>query len=295
MIDKYEHGTNNSPASVDETSSITVKRTHGLGNVLCLLPALDCLANDGYQITVITRPEWLYTFSTIRPKFTWTCDTDDDAINLDELTCDLMPSEHRSDESGRLLGVPSPLPTKALRLNIPLSWSENFAALSGAIVFAPEGGHRSRYWPYCGELGNALEGRNLVLVGLDDLPAINCQTDLRGQLQLHELFGLMAVASVVVTMDSAALHIAGALKIATVAIFGGIDPKLRLRGDQQAVVLHGDVDCCPCNKNETCHGSYHCISAVTVKDVTNAIAIAPHTDNLVIRAVPALRRDTLAE
>ncbi len=71
-------------------------------------------------------------------------------------------------------------------------------------------------------------------------------------------------------MDSGVLHIAAAVGTPTVALFGGIDPTHRIRKNQNVVVLHSDLDCFPCNKNETCNGQYPCIKSTQPENVANA-------------------------
>ena len=270
---------------------VSIQRRHGLGNVICLLPALDYLHSIGCDIQVITNPVWIHTFSRLRPDYSWISeisDVDNDIINLDEMTKHKRPSEHRIDEFAHLLNVEAPLPSP--HLTIPHLWREPFEPLTGSIVFAPEGGHPSRTWPRgkAAQLKAVLPNQKLVLVGAHPEPNIPCDFDTRGQLELHELFGLLAVADAVVTMDSGVLHIAAALQVPTVAVFGGMNPKFRVRPDQKVVILQTDLPCCPCSKNETCFDRFDCIQAITPQDVGNAIPLARQTDRCVILKIPSL-------
>lgn len=49
--------------------TISIRRCHGLGNVVLLLPVLDHLHSKGFKVNLVTREEWISTFSTLRPKF----------------------------------------------------------------------------------------------------------------------------------------------------------------------------------------------------------------------------------
>jgi len=124
-----------------------------------------------------------------------------------------------------------------------------------------------------------------VLVGTSEEPPIRCNLNTRGKLSVEQLIGLLAVAGVVVTMDSAVLHIAAALAVPTVAVFGGVDPDYRVRQDQAVVVVQADMPCCPCNKDEQCDGQFPCIAAATVEDIRDAIELAKTATKRIIHRV----------
>ncbi len=282
------------PVPVDITPCLSIKRSHGLGNVICLLPVLDRLHEEGYRINVFTRPEWIHAFSVLRSPYCWSAaDCPEDVIDLDELTCGLAPTEHRTDEFAHLLGLGCPF--SSARLRVPEVWTKPFERFRGGIVFAPEGGHPSRCWPteQAARLLDYINGDKLILVGTHTEPVIPCHFDLRGQLELHELFGLLAVAGVVVTMDSAVLHIAAALDVPTVAVFGGVNPGFRVRQDQHVVAITAKMDCCPCNKDESCAGGYPCINAAQPEDIAKTIQLARNINSRVIYQVPFIPNRTM--
>jgi hypothetical protein len=261
---------------------VVVKRCWGLGNVLCLLPVLDKMCSNGDEVAVITQGEWVGAMSRLRPNILWYSELDEEAFDLDAGTVDAAPCEHRTDEFGRLLGVEGPF--VSLKIDAPAVWTRPWEHLRGSVVFGPEGGHASRCWPAreAGKLWEHVDG-NLVLVGMSDSPAVPCNMDTRGQLEVEQLVGLLAVAGVVVTMDSAVLHIAAALSVPTVAVFGGVDPSYRVRADQAVVVVQGEMGCCPCNKDEQCDGAFPCIGAARVADVAAAVELAKTVTERVIR------------
>ena len=283
------------PVGIELERCLTIKRTHGLGNVFCLLAVLDELLERGHQLTVVTRSEWTHAFSILRPNICWQVPADQETaenteeetvqvenqggkvIDLDELTENLVPCEHRVDEFARLLGIDSVL--GPLRLQVPAVWRVPFEKLAGSVVFAPEGGHSSRTWPIeqASQLKDYLTDEKLVLVGTSREGEIRCDYDSRGRLQVHELLGLLSVAGSVITMDSAVLHIAAGLGVPTVAIFGGINPDYRVRPEQKVVVVQAEMECCPCNKNEICEDRFDCIKAARTSDIAAALAIAKTT------------------
>jgi len=106
MAETTSDMTDQSSAARDMTEkSIMVKRCWGLGNVLCLLPVLDKLCEKGADVTAITQDKWVPTMSRLRPNIRWHSELSDDAVDLDTATQNIPPSEHRTDEFGRLLKV----------------------------------------------------------------------------------------------------------------------------------------------------------------------------------------------
>jgi ADP-heptose:LPS heptosyltransferase len=166
------------------------------------------------------------------PQFNWHCDGEQLAldIDLDAITEDQYPTEHRSDEFARILGCTQVILSPTLQ--VPSHWlPSKYAHSAGAIVFATEGGHPSRQWRVekCRALKENYPNDQLVLVGTQTDTEIVCDHDLRTQLSLPALLAVLASAKVVVSMDSGILHLAAAIGVLSVAIFGGINPVYRVR------------------------------------------------------------------
>jgi len=263
-------------------SSIIVKRSHGLGNVILLLPVLDYFYEQGAAICLVTREEWVGTFSAIRPDFEVVAESRVSLVDLDSMTSEIYPSQHRSDELAGMLGIDGGIRSLVID-RIPPAWSQPFARLQDCIIFAPEAQHAARCWPEenCRLVKELFPEEQLVLVGTERAPAIRCDVDLRGQLSLPELFGVLSVGKLVISMDSAILHIAAALRKPTVAIFGGVDARFRIRPDQPVVALQSLLSCCPCNKREDCAERYDCIKTITADHVYQAGQLALKTKGYV--------------
>ena len=257
------------------TSFLSVKRSHGLGNVFMLLPVLDSLSEKGYQIHLVTDERWVTTLQILRPEYLINTDCHPDTIDLDLITASKRPDTHRIAEYASVLGVD--VPTVALKLTIPAEWQAEFLLWQGAIGFAPQAGHPSRQWPneYSFGLGAALLDSPLVLLGTDREPAIPCNFDSRAKLRLNQLLGLLSLLQVLICMDSGLLHLGTALGIRTVCIFGGIDPRFRIMESQPVLAMQADLDCCPCNKRETCNERYDCMRVMSPEHVLHAISNFP--------------------
>ncbi|MCF7958177.1 MAG: glycosyltransferase family 9 protein [Phycisphaerae bacterium] len=259
---------------------ISVKRSHGLGNLVCLVPVLEKLHRQGQAVRVLTRGEWVEPFSVMYGQFVWVEGEDSGAVDLDELTRELVPVEHRTDEFGRLLGVDGPFDSP--RLSVAKGWSEKYEHLRGSLVLAPEGGHPSRTWAYekANQLREHLGGEKLVVLGVDRGYEVQADVDFRGGLSVCDLLGVLSVAGVVITMDSGVLHLAAGIGRPTVAVFGGVNPRYRVRDDQKVVVVQSKLECCPCDKNEICNEEFWCINSVAVGDVVGAIEMAREAEGM---------------
>lgn len=260
------------------TPYVCVKSFKGLGELVCLVPVLDRLYSEGCQIRVVTRPEWVHTFGTVRPEFFWSEQSDNGVVDLDELVDPSPPSRHRTDEFGLALGLGRPFPSP--HLNVPTIWSKPFENLRDSVVFAPESSDFSLRWParQARSLWDQIKNDRLVLIGAESDYDIPCDTDLRGQLELYELFGLLSVVDAVVTTDPAILQMAAAVNTPTVALLGGADPGYHIRLDQRVVVIMTELACYPCNKLASCTTGYRCITDVSCEDIIRAIRIAQNID-----------------
>lgn len=92
---------------------------------------------------------------------------------------------------------------------------------------------------------------------------------LNGKTSLETLIGVLAESSLMITNDSGPMHIAAALGIPTVAIFGPTDEiNTGPFGPRTRVVKHA-VECSPCLLRD-CPIDHRCMNAVTVDEVCRA-------------------------
>ncbi|MDQ1333584.1 MAG: Lipopolysaccharide heptosyltransferase [Thermodesulfobacteriota bacterium] len=90
--------------------------------------------------------------------------------------------------------------------------------------------------------------------------------DLSGRTSLGVAMGLVERCSFFVTNDSGLMHIAAALKVPTVAIFGPTDPVATgPRGPHTRIVRH-DTSCAPCLKPE-CVEDHACMLGIRAREV----------------------------
>jgi heptosyltransferase-1 len=95
--------------------------------------------------------------------------------------------------------------------------------------------------------------------------------NLVGQFKLDETVAVIHDAALLVGVDTGLSHMAIALNIPTVALFGSTTPYLR-GPDARTQVLYERLDCSPCNRKPTCHGRYDCMRQLDVPRVLKACA-----------------------
>jgi heptosyltransferase II len=115
------------------------------------------------------------------------------------------------------------------------------------------------------------------------------ETDLAGQIQsalagpaifnvasqtsLRELMSLMKLCRIFLTNDTGPMHVAAALGVPVVAIFGSTSPELTaplVPNESMLKILRSNVPCSPCFLRE-CPIDFRCMNGITVEHVINAI------------------------
>ncbi|TLD72571.1 lipopolysaccharide heptosyltransferase II [Phragmitibacter flavus] len=96
--------------------------------------------------------------------------------------------------------------------------------------------------------------------------------NLIGTTNLKELVACLRQCRLLVTNDTGTMHLAAAMGVQTVSIFGSTEPVLTGPvGDHHVIVRH-HVPCSPCFKRECPFGHYDCMTGVTVEMVEEAVA-----------------------
>jgi heptosyltransferase-2 len=94
--------------------------------------------------------------------------------------------------------------------------------------------------------------------------------DLTGQTTLIELACLLKKADLLISNDSAILHLGSYLNRPVVGIFGPTDEAKYAPWSEEAVLVKKDIACRPCAKAQCRYGTLACLQLVKVEDVLNA-------------------------
>lgn len=121
--------------------------------------------------------------------------------------------------------------------------------------------------------GDTKESNDLIARGIRadaqgrDIPLI----DLTGRLGLRELAALLMGARLFVGIDSGVMHLASAVDIPVVALFGPTDPAFVGPQNGRSAVVRHDMPCAPCYLNTTC-GTVECMRRLQADEVMDACA-----------------------
>ena len=95
--------------------------------------------------------------------------------------------------------------------------------------------------------------------------------NLVGKTRLAGLITELRRCHLLVTNDTGTMHLAAALGVPTVSIFGSTEPVLTgPLGDRHTVIRH-QVPCSPCFKRECPFGHYECMTRITPEQVARAV------------------------
>jgi heptosyltransferase-2 len=93
--------------------------------------------------------------------------------------------------------------------------------------------------------------------------------NLAGKTTLREAIYLISQCRLFISNDSGLMHIAGALNIPTVAIFGSTNPVTTSPVGNKSIIVRKEVSCSPCLK-EKCPTDFRCMKLISVEDVFKA-------------------------
>ncbi len=195
-------------------------------------------------------------------------------------------------EAERILALGEPPPGTVARVSLGLlsddfrqadEWLATRKISPGFVALAPGSIWGTKRWPYYAELTAALEGPVVIVGGPEDRALADAVAAGRsgvhvaaGALPLRVAAAVLARAGVLVTNDSAPLHLATATGTRIVAVFGPTVPRFGFgpRGAQDRIVEHPSMPCRPCSSHgpAVCPlGHHRCMRELSVGQVLDAV------------------------
>jgi heptosyltransferase-2 len=93
-----------------------------------------------------------------------------------------------------------------------------------------------------------------------------------GATSLRDFIDMTAACRIFLANDSGAMHIAAALGVPSVTVFGPTNEKATGPTGPRAVIVREPVECAPCGKRE-CPIDHRCMTRVTVEQVVTALKV----------------------
>jgi heptosyltransferase-2 len=90
--------------------------------------------------------------------------------------------------------------------------------------------------------------------------------DIAGKTDLRGAIALISRCALFISNDSGLMHVAGALGVPTIAVFGSTNPATTSPVGEKSVVIHHDVPCGPCLK-PVCPTDFRCMEVIGVEEV----------------------------
>jgi len=249
------------------------------------LEALKPLKNEvGLLLPNSFSSAWLFFRAGIKDRWGYAKD-----LRRFLLTKAVKPPKKRLHQKDYYLNLLKELglPSKFTELILPLSSEvikQAEAFLKGIdkpfVVLAPGAAYGpAKMWPadYYRELARKLvkQGYKVLICGSEKEREvgeyIKAETsgiyNICGKTDLPTVAGIFSLAKAVVSNDSGLMHLAAALKVPQVAIFGSTDPEATGPLNPRAVVLRKELPCSPCFKRTCKYKHYKCLKAISPEEV----------------------------
>ncbi len=103
---------------------------------------------------------------------------------------------------------------------------------------------------------------------IEELPSIASAVS---KTSLMQAAGIMSKADLMISADSGPIHIASAIGIPVIGLYGPDSPLLTGPFTEKKRVFYLNLPCSPCYKRPVCNGSFECMDKITPEDVAKAV------------------------
>ncbi len=162
------------------------------------------------------------------------------------------------------------------RLEPSVELPEVLRSCSSYVVFHPYTRWKTKLWPWRNyqKLAQKLAPEPCVLIG--NGPWFPCEggniIDLREQLDLKKSLKVLKESRLVLSTDSGPAHLAAALGVKTVSLFGATDSEKTAPVGLNSQILRSELSCSPCLKRVCFHSiPMACMKEISILKVFNQI------------------------
>ena len=155
---------------------------------------------------------------------------------------------------------------------------ENISPSDEVVAIVPGARGKAKQWPceYFQRLIDLLTAgpKNLRVIILGDKSTAGLYrgmgvADFCGKTTLKNLAAILKKCSAVIGLDTGPVHLAAAMDVPTVVLFGGSDVKETAPVSKNAVIIKKDFKCSPCRGRMTCRDA-DCLRAISPEEVFEA-------------------------
>lgn len=207
-----------------------------------------------------------------------------------------LPEMHQAEKYFELVkadGFSGNIPGFKLEPDLDsLKWADDFMKFhirsKGKIVVGvspgAEYGPAKRWFPdrFAGLINRVknVYDAEVVLVGSDNdrdvCGSVNRQVsgnivDMSGKTSIKQLIALLKKMTLLITNDTGAMHLASAVDIPVIAVFGSTDSRATSPVAGKIKIVKSNVSCSPCLKRMCVKKTYECFSKISVKEVFNEV------------------------
>ncbi len=153
------------------------------------------------------------------------------------------------------------------------------------LIFCPAAEYGpAKRWPpdYFAQLANLNPNKQIIILGsskdikLSQEIIVNIKDktqvfDLCGKTNLADAIDVIGLSQVVVTNDSGLMHIASAVDVEVIAIYGSSTPNFTPPLTKKAHILHLGLECSPCFARVCRFGHYNCLNQIKPQMINDLI------------------------